>query len=314
MESFRRSREKEALIDLEFDNDCKSFLVSLVIHIIGLLCIASLSIPAPNKHTILTLNFADISTIEVEDNISEGLEALEISSAETVSNDNKQEQHISDIADTDISLEVSLENTSEVSKQATLLQEIDPKDLSEVILPDNINVLHTNSNNNAINEIISSISGGIITNQAAAQAVGENLGISGRLKAAGAKEGDIQISITWNTMDDIDLHVVFTTGNGLVDTINWQNRIGRVSAGMLDIDMNANSGFLQRNPVENIFWPHGSSPNGSFLVYIHFFRSWTGNNKVPVIVRIKNYDQIMTFNMVAILYSSPQLVHRFNSE
>jgi hypothetical protein len=83
---------------------------------------------------------------------------------------------------------------------------------------------------------------------------------------------------------------------------------------MLDIDMNANSGFLQNHPVENIFWPHGSSPSGSFLVYIHFFRSWTGNNKVPVIVRIKNRDQTMTYNIVAVLYSSPQLVHRFNSE
>jgi hypothetical protein len=314
MESFRRNRQKEAIIDLEFDNDCKSFLVSLVIHIIVLLCIASFSIPAPSKHITLTLRFDEISTVEINEDESQGLEALEISYTEVVSDRQQQSETIPDLDETDVSLEVSLEETSELSKQATLLQEIDIEDVSQIIAPNNIDIVNNHSTDNTINEIISSISGGIVANQTSSQALGENLGISGRLKAAGAKEGDVQISMAWNTVDDIDLHVCFTAGNGLVDTINWMNRIGQISTGMLDIDMNANSGFLQPHPVENIFWPHGSSPRGSFSVYVHFYRTWTGNNKVPVIVRIKNRDQIITYNIVAVLYSSPQLVHRFNSE
>lgn len=316
MESFRNNRQKEAILDLEFDNDCKSFLVSLVIHTVGLLCIACLSIPAPAKHTILTLNFADISVLEMENDNIGNIEALEISASEAIENESAEQQEfvpIPDVVDSDVSLAVSLEDTSELSKQATLLEEIDLENVSEIVSPDNIEIVNHNSNDNTINQIISSISGGISANHTSSQNMG-NLDISGRLKAAGAKEGDVQISLAWNTTDDIDLYVAFTTGNGMVDTINWMNRIGRLSGGILDIDMNANSGFLQRHPVENIFWPHGSSPRGSFSVYVHFYRSWTGNNRVPVIVRIKNKDQTMTYNIVAILYSSPQLVHHFNSE
>lgn len=144
---------------------------------------------------------------------------------------------------------------------------------------------------------------------AAAAGSGE---IDSRLKSAGAKTGDVQISLSWNTIDDMDLHVSFTPGNGLVDNINWTNRLGRLSNGMLDIDMNANSGFLSAVPVENIFWPPQSSPSGVFTVYVHFFRSWSGANKVPVIVRIKNGAKTEVFQVVALLRSNPQQVKQFS--
>lgn len=134
---------------------------------------------------------------------------------------------------------------------------------------------------------------------------------SRRLSDAGAKTGDVQISIMWNTIDDIDLHAVYTPGNGLVDNINWTNRVGRLSMGMLDIDRNANSSILTNSPVENIFWHKGSTPKGFFIVYIHFYRSWSGNNKIPVIVRLKIGDKFEEIKCVAILYQSPQEIYRF---
>lgn len=133
-----------------------------------------------------------------------------------------------------------------------------------------------------------------------------------RLKAYGAKTGDVQISLAWNNIDDIDLHVQFTPGNGLVDNINWVNRVGRMSNGMLDIDMNAHSTTTSTTPVENVFWPPGSSPQGVFTVYVHFFRSWSGKTNIPVIVRIKNGDNIQTLTVNAQLYSNPQLVKQFS--
>lgn len=136
--------------------------------------------------------------------------------------------------------------------------------------------------------------------------------IEGRLSAYGAKTGDVQISLAWNTIDDIDLHVKFTPGNGMIDNIDWTNRIGRLSNGMLDIDMNANNASMSQSPVENIFWPPGSSPHGFFSVYVHFFRSWTGNQKVPVVVRIKNGDKVQQFVVIAQLYSNPQIIKQFS--
>lgn len=173
---------------------------------------------------------------------------------------------------------------------------------------------HSAIGNNAdsvdITHIINSIAKGVEhNNQSASGDTGA--GIEKRLSSYGAKTGDVQISLAWNTIDDIDLHVKFTPGNGLVDNIDWTNRIGQLSKGMLDIDMNANSAAISQTPVENIFWPPGSSPQGSFAVYVHFFRSWTGNTRVPVTVRIKNGIKVDTFQIIAHLYSNPQIVKQF---
>lgn len=132
-----------------------------------------------------------------------------------------------------------------------------------------------------------------------------------RLEAAGAKTGDVQISLAWNTIDDIDLHVTYTPGNGLVDNINWVNRVGRLSSGMLDVDMNAHSGNVSATPVENVFWPPGSSPNGFITVYVHFFRSWSGKAQVPVLVRIKRGEEFTQHSVRAVLNANPQVVKQF---
>ena len=139
-----------------------------------------------------------------------------------------------------------------------------------------------------------------------------SFGIEQRLLAAGAKTGDVQVSLAWNTVDDIDLHVSFTPGNGLIDTINWTRRRGQFTGGMLDIDMNASAGLLQNQAVENIFWPPGSSPRGYFIVYVHFFRTWSGDHQTPVLVRIKNGETVTEHKVMAVYGGLPQEVARFN--
>ena len=116
-------------------------------------------------------------------------------------------------------------------------------------------------------------------------ASGVGAAIEHRLMASGAKTGDVQISLAWDTMDDIDLHVQYRSG-GYGDTIWWRRRFGS-TGGVLDVDMNA-SGPLRAMAVENIFWPTGGTPHGEFVVGVHFFRSWTGRTSVPVTVRIKS--------------------------
>ena len=106
-----------------------------------------------------------------------------------------------------------------------------------------------------------------------------------RLMASGAKTGDVQVSLAWDTMDDIDLHVQYRSG-GYGDTIWWRRRFGS-TGGVLDVDMNARPP-LGAMAVENVFWPTGGTPHGEFVVGVHFFRSWTGRTSVPVTVRIKS--------------------------
>ena len=136
--------------------------------------------------------------------------------------------------------------------------------------------------------------------------------IGNRLAAAGAKTGDVQISIAWNSPDDIDLHVKFQDKFGQFSYISWMNRSG-INGGMLDIDMNAHPANLTPRAVENVFWPFGSSPNGDFMVGIHNFRNWSGAASVPVTVLIKTNKGTKTIKAVAVFGQQPQEIIRFST-
>lgn len=117
--------------------------------------------------------------------------------------------------------------------------------------------------------------------------------INRRLVKYGAKTGDVQIALSWNTIDDLDLHVLV---NPLGSNINWTTRWG-TCGGMLDIDMNAHPNFLNNQPIENIFWPAGRAPIGGaeYVVGVHLFRSWTGAQQVNAILAIKVDGDVKTF-------------------
>jgi len=111
-----------------------------------------------------------------------------------------------------------------------------------------------------------------------------NIGdIQQRLKEYGAKTGDVQISLSWDTVDDLDLYVVVKPMNS---QINWTNRIG-FCGGALDIDMNAHPRLLNQRPIENIFWREGNAPFGEYIVGVHFFMNWSRAQEVKATVVIK---------------------------
>jgi hypothetical protein len=140
---------------------------------------------------------------------------------------------------------------------------------------------------------------------------GSSGGIESRLKMYGAKTGDIQISVSWDTVDDIDLHVTYMNNSMINDRIHWQNRFGR-SGGILDIDMNAN-GPVSNTPIENIFWPYQSAPTGQYIVQVHFFRAWSNRKSVPVLVRIKTTKGILMHTVVVGLNQPPITVATFSN-
>ena len=77
------------------------------------------------------------------------------------------------------------------------------------------------------------------------------------------KTGDIQVTLRWDTSDDLDLIVVDPAGS-IIDFGSPTSPSG----GQLDVDAN---GFCQTQnfaPVENIFWPTGGAPDGDYLAYV----------------------------------------------
>ena len=86
------------------------------------------------------------------------------------------------------------------------------------------------------------------------------------MEAIPVASGDIQVSATWDTEADVDLHVVGPDGN----EIYYGNR--SASGGQLDLDANAacsTSNIYQ----ENIGWAKGAAPRGTYTVRLDYWSS-----------------------------------------
>ena len=127
-----------------------------------------------------------------------------------------------------------------------------------------------------------------------------------RLGEAGAKSGDVQISLAWNNVNDLDLHVVAPSGA----TISYQSRQSRCH-GMLDVDMNASPDRRSRRPVENIFWPTGQAPRGAFIVLVHHYKNHGGVDPTSYQVIVKVDGKTRKFSGAVTSGEEPETVHRF---
>jgi hypothetical protein len=99
--------------------------------------------------------------------------------------------------------------------------------------------------------------------------------------------GDIQISVAWDDSSDVDLHVIDPTG----EEISFSHRTS-ASGGTLDLDGNA---ACARNTVgntatfvsnENVVWPTGAAPSGSYRVILDYWSS-CGNPSTDYVVTVQ---------------------------
>ena len=102
--------------------------------------------------------------------------------------------------------------------------------------------------------------------------------------------GDVQVTLRWNTMDDIDLHVTDPYG----DEIYYSQKTSR-SGGVLDVDANADNNNTMRNPVENIYWPTGQAPLGNYIIDIVLYDKRT-IAPIQYNVTVKYGDKTDTYN------------------
>jgi hypothetical protein len=94
-----------------------------------------------------------------------------------------------------------------------------------------------------------------------------------------AGTGQVQVSVTWDSASDVDLHVVDPSG----ERIYWANRTS-ASGGQLDLDSNAGCSIDNVNN-ENIKWT--TAPNGTYTVAVDYWSS-CGVGATQYVVTINN--------------------------
>lgn len=78
--------------------------------------------------------------------------------------------------------------------------------------------------------------------------------------------GDVQVTLRWFSTADLDLAVVDPTGA----RIDYATR-SSPSGGTLDVDSNGGCSGATSSPVENVFWPTGTAPDGEYRITVDYF-------------------------------------------
>ena len=79
--------------------------------------------------------------------------------------------------------------------------------------------------------------------------------------------GDVQVTLEWGSNADLDLAV--TEPNG--ERLSFGSRGPTSTGGQLDVDSNVGCPSDTRSGVENVFWPPGQAPSGSYTVEVTGF-------------------------------------------
>jgi hypothetical protein len=73
----------------------------------------------------------------------------------------------------------------------------------------------------------------------------------------------VAFRLVWEGVSDLDLFVVDPAG-GCIDFTEPRSATG----GILDIDCNSGTDRLCPHPIENVFWPPGTAPAGTYTYWV----------------------------------------------
>lgn len=113
----------------------------------------------------------------------------------------------------------------------------------------------------------------------AAGAVGPYSGLPVRVTQVGT--GDVQVTLSWDTDSDVDLHVVDPSGAEI-----YYGQLTSASGGELDLDSNA-ACAIDGIRNENVTWPVGRAPSGPYTVRVDYWDN-CGVGETNFTIRINN--------------------------
>lgn len=113
--------------------------------------------------------------------------------------------------------------------------------------------------------------------------------------------GDVQVLLNWNNYNDLDL--IVTDPNK--ESVWFKNR-NVSSGGQLQIDMNVEYPD-SKTPIENIFWQQGSAPNGTYNVYLSYFKKHENVTENSYKIKVKHGDK--TDEYTGVINNEKEVIH-----
>ena len=108
--------------------------------------------------------------------------------------------------------------------------------------------------------------------------------------------GDVAFRLRWEGTADLDLHVR-DPDDGYVSFLTVHAPMLSEDEphceGILDIDCNSAPDRLCKKPIENIFWPVGRAPEGTYTVWTHLFQALRDGSEVPFTIEILRGESVV---------------------
>ena len=120
-----------------------------------------------------------------------------------------------------------------------------------------------------------------------------------------ACNGDITVTLAWQSSDDLDLHLVEPDGN-----VVYYKHLTSSNGAELDIDMNDGDNS-SGTPIENICYRR-TPPAGTYKVYVHFFGKKSTLSEIPYTVYVRNGASKKYFQSVHTTVKEKHLIYEFN--
>jgi hypothetical protein len=252
------------------------FVQSLILHVVALLVLALIVVrPDLPRPDVIALDFTAAGSEPEPDAAPFDLPALE--PEELVPPDDAEPLPLADLPEPEIEIELDEVEPAVFTVDAEVAQPEAAALLADVAVP----AARRGPPAAAAAAPVAGGGGGAIGGE-----------IGRRLTAAGAGTGDVQVSIAWNNVNDIDLHVLVEPLDPRfgASIINFTNRVG-IGGGCLDVDRNVHPTTV--TPVENVFWGKGMAPYGRFTVAVHHYRDWGGDDptEVEVVVLVDGEEE-----------------------
>lgn len=107
---------------------------------------------------------------------------------------------------------------------------------------------------------------------------------------AALQTGDVQVTLRWESTDDLDLSVKDPSGE-VVSFFNPEI----ASGGQFDVDANSGCQVQSGTPLESIFWPAGTGILGNYMVVVTLFNDCGSGVPASFTLEVSTYDDTQTY-------------------